>query len=68
MIKQFQENTDIKVGEYNSATNHLDLSLGEALQWLGKNPPKDRTLVIIEHQKLNRTVLVAYIICSSIGI
>ncbi|KAJ8917294.1 hypothetical protein NQ315_002312 [Exocentrus adspersus] len=56
LLKQFQEGTEIKVGEYSAATQHLDLTLGKPLKWIGKHPPKDRTLVIIEHTRVNKTV------------
>ncbi|XP_018573120.1 gamma-aminobutyric acid type B receptor subunit 2 [Anoplophora glabripennis] len=56
LLKQFQEGREIKVGEYSAATQHLDLTLGAPLKWIGKHPPKDRTLVIIEHTRVNKTV------------
>ncbi|CAH1118642.1 unnamed protein product [Phaedon cochleariae] len=56
LLKQFQEGQEIKVGEYSAATQHLDLTLGAPLKWIGRHPPKDRTLVIIEHTRVNKTV------------
>ncbi|XP_022907049.1 gamma-aminobutyric acid type B receptor subunit 2 [Onthophagus taurus] len=56
LLKQFQKGSEIKVGEYNAVTNHLDLTLGDPLSWIGKHPPKDRTLRIIEHTRVNKTV------------
>uniref|UniRef100_A0A6P7FDM5 Gamma-aminobutyric acid type B receptor subunit 2 isoform X1 n=1 Tax=Diabrotica virgifera virgifera TaxID=50390 RepID=A0A6P7FDM5_DIAVI len=56
LLKQFQEGKEVKVGEYSAATQHLDLTLGDPLKWIGKYPPKDRTLVIIEHTRVNKTV------------
>ncbi|KAG5867556.1 Gamma-aminobutyric acid type B receptor subunit 2, partial [Gonioctena quinquepunctata] len=56
LLKQFQDGREIKVGEYSAATQHLDLTLGAPLKWIGKHPPKDRTLVIIEHTRVNKTV------------
>ncbi|XP_074026601.1 gamma-aminobutyric acid type B receptor subunit 2 isoform X2 [Leptinotarsa decemlineata] len=56
LLKQFQDGKEIKVGEYSAATQHLDLTLGAPLKWIGKYPPKDRTLVIIEHTRVNKTV------------
>ncbi|XP_056646832.1 gamma-aminobutyric acid type B receptor subunit 2 isoform X3 [Diorhabda sublineata] len=56
LLKQFQDGREVKVGEYSAATQHLDLTLGEPLKWIGKHPPKDRTLVIIEHTRVNKTV------------
>ncbi|RZC34862.1 7tm 3 and/or ANF receptor domain containing protein [Asbolus verrucosus] len=73
LLKQFQDGTEVKVGEYSAATQHLDLTLGAPLKWIGKygwhhlnnliitrsgfrHPPKDRTLLIIEHTRVNKTV------------
>lgn len=36
LLKQFQEGEEVKVGEFNAATNHLDLTLGEPMKWIGK--------------------------------
>ncbi|XP_045467345.1 gamma-aminobutyric acid type B receptor subunit 2 [Harmonia axyridis] len=65
LLKQFQESEEIKVGEYSAATQHLDLTLGAPLKWIGKHPPKDRTLLIIEHTRVNKTV---YAILASLAI
>ncbi|XP_044763812.1 gamma-aminobutyric acid type B receptor subunit 2 isoform X1 [Coccinella septempunctata] len=56
LLKQFQQGEEIKVGEYSAATQHLDLTLGAPLKWIGRYPPKDRTLLIIEHTRVNKTV------------
>ncbi|KAJ3651049.1 hypothetical protein Zmor_017112 [Zophobas morio] len=56
LLKQFQDGIEVKVGEYSAATQHLDLTLGAPLKWIGKHPPKDRTLLIIEHTRVNKTV------------
>lgn len=36
LLKQFQEGKEIKVGEYSAATQHLDLTLGAPMRWIGK--------------------------------
>lgn len=36
LLKQFQDGQEIKVGEYSAATQHLDLTLGDPLKWIGK--------------------------------
>lgn len=36
LLKQFQNGTEVKVGEYSAATQHLDLTLGAPLKWIGK--------------------------------
>ncbi|KAB0791553.1 hypothetical protein PPYR_03353 [Photinus pyralis] len=65
LLKQFQEGIEVKVGEYSAATQHLDLTLGSPLKWIGRQPPKDRTLEIIEHTRVNKTV---YAIFASLAI
>lgn len=65
LLKQFQDGAEIKVGEYSAATQHLDLTLGSPMKWIGKHPPKDRTLEIIEHTRVNKTV---YAILASLAI
>ncbi|XP_019875177.2 gamma-aminobutyric acid type B receptor subunit 2 isoform X2 [Aethina tumida] len=68
LLKQFQSGIEIKVGEYSAATQHLDLTLGAPLKWIGKHPPKDRTLRIIEHTRVNKTVyaILASLACCGI--
>ncbi|CAG9830654.1 unnamed protein product [Diabrotica balteata] len=68
LLKQFQEGKEVKVGEYSAATQHLDLTLGDPLKWIGKYPPKDRTLVIIEHTRVNKTVYAILATLSVCGI
>ncbi|GJQ78108.1 GABA-B-R2 [Trypoxylus dichotomus] len=65
LLKQFQTGYEVKVGEYNAATQHLDLTLGHPLYWIGKHPPKDRTLLQIEHTRVNKTV---YAILASLAV
>ncbi|XP_076255856.1 gamma-aminobutyric acid type B receptor subunit 2 isoform X1 [Rhynchophorus ferrugineus] len=65
LLKQFQEGREVKVGEYSAAKHHLDMTLGSPLKWTGKYPPKDRTVLIIEHTRVNKTV---YAILASIAI
>lgn len=36
LLKQFQDGEEVKVGEYSAATQHLDLTLGEPLKWIGR--------------------------------
>lgn len=33
-LKQFQHGDWVKIGEYNSLYNHLDLSLGSPVKWV----------------------------------
>lgn len=45
LLKQFQEGEEVKVGEYSAATQHLDLTLGKPLKWIG------RYIIVIEYIK-----------------
>uniref|UniRef100_A0A6B2EBK5 Gamma-aminobutyric acid type B receptor subunit 2 n=1 Tax=Phlebotomus kandelakii TaxID=1109342 RepID=A0A6B2EBK5_9DIPT len=68
LLKQFQSGAEVKIGEYNSMHGHLDMSLGEAMKWAGKSPPKDRTFLLIEHSQVNLTIYVVLASCSVVGI
>ncbi|XP_045526687.1 gamma-aminobutyric acid type B receptor subunit 2 isoform X1 [Pieris brassicae] len=70
LLKQFQGDMvgEIKVGEYCAERDHLDLSSGDPFKWIGKNPPKDRTLRLIEHTQVNLTIYIVLVSCSCIGI
>lgn len=67
-MKQFQNSEEVKIGEYNSLTNRLDLTLGHPMKWVGRSPPKDRTLRIIEHSQVNITIYVVLASTSCVGI
>ncbi|XP_038219315.1 gamma-aminobutyric acid type B receptor subunit 2 isoform X1 [Zerene cesonia] len=70
LLKQFQGDLvgEVKVGEYCAERDHLDLSSGDPFKWIGKNPPKDRTLRLIEHTQVNLTIYIVLVSCSCIGI
>ncbi|XP_052867877.1 gamma-aminobutyric acid type B receptor subunit 2 [Anopheles cruzii] len=68
LLEQFQNGQEVKIGEYNSLNGRLDLSLGHPLKWVGRSPPKDRTLRIIEHSQVNITIFVVLASTSSLGI
>ncbi|RVE54939.1 hypothetical protein evm_000306 [Chilo suppressalis] len=70
LLKQFQGDQvgEVKVGEYCAERDHLDLASGEPFKWLGKNPPKDRTLRLIEHTQVNITIYSVLVSCSILGI
>ncbi|XP_049881941.1 gamma-aminobutyric acid type B receptor subunit 2 [Pectinophora gossypiella] len=70
LLKQFQgdEVGEVKVGEYCAERDHLDLTIGEPFKWVGKNPPKDRTLRLIEHTQVNITIYSVLVSCSILGI
>ncbi|KPI95245.1 Gamma-aminobutyric acid type B receptor subunit 2 [Papilio xuthus] len=70
LLKQFQGDQvgEIKVGEYCAERDHLDLTSWESFKWVGKNPPKDRTLRLIEHTQVNITIYTVLVSCSVLGI
>ncbi|XP_026733435.1 gamma-aminobutyric acid type B receptor subunit 2 [Trichoplusia ni] len=70
LLKQFQGDGtgEVKVGEYCAERDHLDLASGEPFRWFGKNPPKDRTLRLIEHTQVNITIYSILVSCSVLGI
>ncbi|XP_063834866.1 gamma-aminobutyric acid type B receptor subunit 2 [Ostrinia nubilalis] len=70
LLKQFQGDQvgEVKVGEYCAERDHLDLTSGEPFKWVGKNPPKDRTLRLIEHTQVNITIYSVLVSCSILGI
>ncbi|CAH2098992.1 unnamed protein product [Euphydryas editha] len=69
LLKQFQgEIGEVKVGEYCAERDHLDLSSGGPFRWIGKNPPKDRTLRLVEHTQVNITLYVVLVSFSVLGI
>ncbi|CAG9767793.1 unnamed protein product [Ceutorhynchus assimilis] len=68
LLKQFQDGQEVKVGEYSAAIQHLDLTLGVPLKWTGKYPPKDRTVLIIEHTRVNKSVYAILATLAILGI
>ncbi|XP_067619626.1 gamma-aminobutyric acid type B receptor subunit 2 isoform X2 [Eurosta solidaginis] len=66
LINQFQLGQAEKIGEFHSQLSHLDLTLGKPVRWVGKTPPKDRTLVYIEHSQVDLTIFVISA-CFSVG-
>lgn len=68
LLKQFQTGKEVKIGEYNSMISHLDLTIGEKMKWVGRLPPKDRTLIIVEHSQVNITIYVVLASFAVIGI
>ncbi|XP_053947316.1 gamma-aminobutyric acid type B receptor subunit 2 isoform X1 [Anastrepha ludens] len=68
LINQFQLGQAEKIGEYHSQLSHLDLTLGKPVRWVGKTPPKDRTLIYIEHSQVNLTIYIVSASASVFGI
>ncbi|KAL5235333.1 hypothetical protein ACI65C_002742 [Semiaphis heraclei] len=70
LLKQFQGDKEVKIGEYNGVTGTLDLSVGEEVKWRagGKGPPKDRTLTIYEDSHVNVGVYIGLAVAAVVGI
>ncbi|XP_073977226.1 gamma-aminobutyric acid type B receptor subunit 2 isoform X2 [Rhodnius prolixus] len=69
LLKQFQNGTEIKVGEFNGVTHELDLSRGQGIRWAtGRGPPKDRTHQIFEHSHVNVAIYSSLAVVASLGI
>nr|CAD7596027.1 unnamed protein product [Timema genevievae] len=68
LLKQFQNGTEVKVGEFNGVMEQLDLSRGQPIRWHGRAPPKDRTLQIFEHSHVNITIYSILAAAASAGI
>ncbi|XP_050425730.1 gamma-aminobutyric acid type B receptor subunit 2 [Adelges cooleyi] len=70
LLKQFQGDKEVKIGEYNGVTGTLDLSVGEEVRWKagGKGPPKDRTLTIYEDSHVNMAVYIGLAVAAVVGI
>ncbi|KAH9366443.1 hypothetical protein HPB48_000143 [Haemaphysalis longicornis] len=68
LLKQFQtndrcvdvfvaENQEVKIGEYDCLTETLDLNKGLPIIWRGgRDPPMDRTLIVIQRTRVNLTI------------
>ncbi|CAM1321031.1 GABBR2 (predicted) [Pycnogonum litorale] len=69
LLKQFQNGTEVKVGEYDSNTNKLDLNKGHDITWgRSRVPPMDRTLVVIEPSRVSLTIYSALATLACCGI
>ncbi|XP_076371386.1 gamma-aminobutyric acid type B receptor subunit 2-like isoform X2 [Tachypleus tridentatus] len=69
LLKQFQGGTEVKIGEYDSIANTLDLSKGRSISWRGDtDPPMDRTLIIIERTRISVAVYSILVTFSILGI
>jgi gamma-aminobutyric acid type B receptor len=68
MLKQIQNGSEVKVGEYSSLHKRLDLTLGSQLKWVGRSPPKDRTLIQVTLSQVNITIYAVLASCAVLGI
>ncbi|KAH9366446.1 hypothetical protein HPB48_007868 [Haemaphysalis longicornis] len=80
LLKQFQtndgcadvfvaENQEVKIGEYDCLTETLDLNKGLPIIWRGgRDPPMDRTLIVIQRTRVNLTIYASLCIFCVLGI
>ncbi|XP_070381674.1 gamma-aminobutyric acid type B receptor subunit 2-like isoform X2 [Dermacentor albipictus] len=69
LLKQFQKNQEVKIGEYDCLTETLDLSKGFSIIWRGgSDPPMDRTLIVIQRTRVNLTIYASLCIFCVLGI
>lgn len=64
----FLDGREVNVGEYDSMTGILNLTRREVPLWNGKSPPKDRTVLIIEHSTVDITLYAVLASAASVGI
>ncbi|XP_077548786.1 gamma-aminobutyric acid type B receptor subunit 2-like [Haemaphysalis longicornis] len=69
LLKQFQKNQEVKIGEYDCLTETLDLNKGLPIIWRGgRDPPMDRTLIVIQRTRVNLTIYASLCIFCVLGI
>ncbi|KAH7935137.1 hypothetical protein HPB52_004486 [Rhipicephalus sanguineus] len=69
LLKQFQKNQEVKIGEYDCLTETLDLTKGLPIIWRGgSDPPMDRTLIVIQRTRVNLTIYASLCIFCVLGI
>ncbi|XP_077500288.1 gamma-aminobutyric acid type B receptor subunit 2 isoform X3 [Amblyomma americanum] len=69
LLKQFQKNQEVKIGEFDCLTDSLDMSKGVSVIWRGgTDAPKDRTLIRTMQTRVNLTIYTSLCICSVLGI
>ncbi|XP_076323400.1 gamma-aminobutyric acid type B receptor subunit 2-like isoform X2 [Tachypleus tridentatus] len=69
LLKQYQNGTEVKVGEYDTLTHRLKLCKETRITWHGTDhPPVDRTLVVIQPSRVRFTIYVVIVIFAILGI
>ena len=70
VLKQMQQGREVKIGEYHSTTDHLDLSVGYPISWRTNNntPPLDRTIRENVASRINLTLFIVISIFAVLGI
>ncbi|GFS86331.1 gamma-aminobutyric acid type B receptor subunit 2 [Trichonephila clavipes] len=56
LLKQFQNGSEVKIGEYDPVFDELDFSKGVPIIWTGGGPPADRTHRKITKKRISITV------------
>lgn len=70
VLKQMQKGREVKIGEYHSTTDNLDLSVGLPISWgtLNNTPPLDRTIKQNVASRISLTLFVVISIFAIMGI
>lgn len=70
VLKQMQSGREVKIGEYHSTSDYLDLSVGVPISWSSHNntPPLDRTIRETVPSRINLTLFIVISIFAILGI
>ncbi|XP_022238713.1 gamma-aminobutyric acid type B receptor subunit 2-like, partial [Limulus polyphemus] len=69
LLKQYQNGAEVKVGEYDSTSNKLELVKDRAITWNGaSDPPVDRTLIVIKPTRVSLTIYSIIVTFAVLGI
>ncbi|XP_022235584.1 gamma-aminobutyric acid type B receptor subunit 2-like [Limulus polyphemus] len=69
LLKQYQNGTEVKVGEYDTLTHRLKLRKDARISWHGANhPPVDRTLIVIQPSRVRFTIYAVIVTFALLGI
>ena len=66
-VKQIVGSHEVQVAEYDNSTDTLQLK-ERAISWMNKQPPKDRTIQIIEPSRISVSVFATLAIVAGMGI
>ncbi|XP_015786384.1 gamma-aminobutyric acid type B receptor subunit 2-like isoform X2 [Tetranychus urticae] len=69
LLKQFQDGRVVKIGEYHSTTDVLDLNVGEPISWRGgSGPPVDEIIKITVASRISLTLFIVISVFAVMGI
>ncbi|XP_054708523.1 gamma-aminobutyric acid type B receptor subunit 2-like [Uloborus diversus] len=68
LLKQFQNGSEVKIGEYDPVTDEIDFSKGASIIWSGGGPAADRTHRKIARKRISITVYIILVAFAVIGI